>query len=129
MLVEMLGAVVVGLEAVVLGLPIDPGRARSSGTVVKPKGRRRENTDLSFVVDYVFDKAQYTVLAWLETDMGTGSNLSVVTADLAVETFDCSLKAGKEDADGSVDRPCQLRHRGALLTAQWYGAFQVVVAR
>lgn len=84
MRVEMLGAVVVGLGAVVPGLPIDPGWARSSGTVVEPKGRRRENTDLSYVVEYVFGKAQYTVLAWRETDMGTGNSPSVVTAGLAV---------------------------------------------
>ena len=80
----MLCVVAVGLDAVVAVRVIDSERARSFGMVVEPKVRQRENTDLSYVVEYVSGKARCMLVVWQETDMETESNPLFERADLAI---------------------------------------------
>lgn len=97
------------------------------------KVRRQVSTDLSYAVEYVFDKARYRPVVWRGIDMATGYNHLAGRVDLVglvvvLVTFGCSLRAAKGAEDDSVAQPYQLRHLGASLRAQGCGAFQVVVA-
>lgn len=114
MQVRMLYAVV-GLDVVGPVPRADRERARNFGVVVKLKVRIPERTDLSNVVECVFDKGRYRPVVWRTIDMEIGNNPWVEKIDsvdvvVVLVTFGCSLGAGKEGEDDSIVRPCQLTH-------------------